>query len=345
MGGTGPDHLCQRQRQHGQIDTAAAHHQGPKHQCHSQRQRHAGQQGPAQTGAPVQVGQRRAIGPQCKKSRMAKTDQTAQSHHPLQTETKQHHDHHVFGQAAAIVALPPSQQRQAHKQSHESCAAPEAHRPERKNRHAFALLSVRGRPRQALRTPHQHHRHGQKHQHQGRLREKIQPQGMDHADQQGRCKSTTNAAQPAGDHHHKGLNHHIHIHLQMGRFTWQLQSPRQARQAAAQHDHAQHDGCGVHAQGVEHVAVLRGRFHALSPACSGEQQMQTQPHQRPQQQGHNLPSRKERLTQLDRPFETGKARGKNLFRPKKPAHRIVQRQRQAKGGDQLVQLWRMAHAL
>ena len=227
----------------------------------------------------MQVRQRRAVSTQGKKRRMAKTDQTAQSHHPLQAQAKQHHDHHVFGQAAAVVALPPGQQRQAHKDRHKQRPAPVRHRPQRKHRHAFALLGMRGRPGQPLRPPDQHHGHGQKHQHQSRLREKAQAQGVDQADQHRRCKRAADAAQPPGDHHHKGFDHHVHIHLQMCRLTGQLQRTGQTRQTAAQHDHAQHQRRRIHTQRGQHLAVLRGGFHALAPQRAREQEVQAQPDQ------------------------------------------------------------------
>ena len=343
--GPRPNHLCQRQRQHGQVHPAAAHHQSAKGHRHGQRQRHARGQSRRQTRAPVQVRERCAISAQRKKRRMAKADQAAQSHHPLQAQAKQHHHHHVFGQAAAVIALPPGQQRQAHKDRHQQRPAPARDRPERKHRHAFALLGMGGRPGQTLRPPNQHHRHRQKHQHQGRLREKAQAQGVDHADQHRRHKSPANAAKAARDHDHKGLDHHVHVHLQMCGLARQLQRPGQARQAAAQHHHTQHERRGVHAQRGEHLAVLCGRLHALPPQGAREQKVQAQPDQRPQHQSEQLPGREIRLAQLDRALEARKARREHLFRAKEPAHRVVQRQGQAEGGHQLVQLRRVAHAL
>ena len=123
-----------------------------------------------------------------------------------------------------------------------------------------------------------------------------------------------------------------------------MQGPGQTGQRAAEHDHAQHQGGGVDAQGVEHVAVLRGGFDLLAPARACEQQVQPRPHQRAQRHAQQLPARKLRLPQADRALQARKAGGEHLLRAKPPEHGVVHRQRQAKGGHQLVQLGGTAHA-
>ena len=288
LAGARPDELGQRQRQHGQVHPAHARQHQRKHGRHAQRQRHAAQQRRQQTPAPLQMRQCCAVGPQRKKRRMAKTDQPAQSHHHLQAQAQQQHDQQVFGEAAAVLPLPqrPQQQRR-HGQQHGPARAPG--RRTREHWHRLALRHGQRRAAQALRAKHQHHRHRQKHQHQRGLRHQRHAQGVDHADQHGGGKRPAHAAQAAGDHHHKSLDHHAHVHLQIGGFAWQLQRPGQPGQCAAEHDHAQHERRGVHTQRGQHLAVLRGGFDLFAPQRAREDQVQSPPDQRPQGQGEKLP--------------------------------------------------------
>ena len=67
--------------------------------------------------------------------------------------------------------------------------------------------------------------------------------------------------------------------------------------------------------------------------------MQAQPHQRTQRNHHKLIDGEKILANLQRPLQARKARCKHFIRAKPPLHRVVHRERQAEGSDQLVQLW------
>ena len=74
-------------------------------------------------------------------------------------------------------------------------------------------------PKQAQWAHGQYHRHGQEHHDQGGLRKQRRAKSVNQPDQQRRDKRATNTAKATGDHHHKSLDHHIHIHLQGGGLT------------------------------------------------------------------------------------------------------------------------------
>ena len=165
---------------------------------------------------------------------------------------------------------------------------------------------------------------------------------MHTANQDGCKKSASDATQTAHHHHHKSLDHHLQVHLQISRFSWQLQSARQTSKATTQNHHTQKKRCWVDTQGIEHVSVLRRSSNALSPLGLSEQEMQRTPHNRTQTERHNLPLRKEIFAQLNSTLQTRKTRCKNFTRPQSPKQNVVNDQTQTKGGHQGIQRRRMA---
>ena len=159
---------------------------------------------------------------------------------------------------------------------------------------------------------------------------------MHTANQDGCKKSASDAAQTAHHHHHKSLDHHLQVHLQISRFSWQLQSTRQTCKATTQNHNTQKKRCWVNTQGIQHVSVLRGSTNALSPLGLSEQEMQRTPHKRTQTERHNLPLREEVLAHLDSALQTRKTRRKNFTRPQSPKQNVVNDQTQTKGGHQRI---------
>ena len=279
---------------------------------------------------------------------MTKADQPAQRHHGLQADAEDHQNQRIGGQCLPISSARPCQCRQAHKRrgnhrrpepaqaktSKLLCRLPGTAVLQRSNRHAL----------ESLRPEHQYHGHGQKHDDQRSLWKHADAKRMDQPDQQGRDKRTTDAAQPAGDDDDKGFDNHVHVHLQMCRLARQLQRAAQPGQRAAQHHRAEHERLGIDTQRGQHRAVLRGSAQALAKPRTPQQNVQAQPDQRPERNHRQLVDGEKLVADLHRALEPGEARCKHLVRPKTPLHRVMHRQAQAEGRDQLVQLGRARHS-
>ena len=167
-----------------------------------------------------------SIGTQAKVSRMTKTHPARQCHHALQAQSKQHHDEHIFQDALGVVIDHQKAERTA-RQNQPACPLKNAMRTSQLKGHdLFAGCCTRQLTHQALWPNSQHQRHGEKYQDQGGLGKKMNAKGVDTANQNGRIKSASNATQTAHDHHHKGFDHHLQIHLQMSRHSGQLQCTR-----------------------------------------------------------------------------------------------------------------------
>ena len=257
---TGPNYLRQCQRKHGQVHTAASDHRCAKHSRYQQSGSATSGQRHRQRGTPETVRQGCTVSTECKKSRVTETDQTAQRHHGLQADAKNHQDQRVSRQRLPVGTAKPGSSNQRHK-----------HRKHQQRRHQAGLQAVEFLRRftrrihgcgchtkQALWPEHQHHCHGQKHQHQRRLWKHADTKGMHQADQQCRHKGPADTAKPAHHDDHKGLDDHVHVHLQVRWLARQLQRATKTCQRTPQHHSAQHQWLGVDAQRSQHAAVVRG---------------------------------------------------------------------------------------
>jgi hypothetical protein len=159
---------------------------------------------------------------------------------------------------------------------------------------------------------------------------------VDHADQQCSQRCPADAAQTTGHHHHKGLYNHVHVHLQGGRLTRQLQRTTQASQGAAQRHNAHHQRARVDAQGVQHVTVLGCRTHALADCRVLQKQEQSEPNEGPQRNHYQLIDGKILASKFQRTLQPRKARCEHFVWAKTPAHGVGHEERQAKGRHQLV---------
>jgi hypothetical protein len=172
----------------------------------------------------------------------------------------------------------------------------------------------------------------------------MDAQRMDQSDDHRRHKSPADAAQPTGDHHHKGFHNHGHVHLQMCRLTRQLKRTTESGQGAAKHDRTEHQWPGIDAQAAQNLSVLRRCAQTLTKQGAGEQKMQSQPDQRAKRHEHQLVAWKILLAHLHRPLEPRETGRKHLLIAEEPAHGVMQGQSQAKSGHQLVQLRGANHA-
>ncbi len=203
---------------------------------------------------------------------MAERHQAAIAHEELQARSKERQDRHLGGDHQGIVA---QQQRQRGKRRDQrTCEPANACRRETKRRMRGFTGAVRGdlRPaKQAIRSHDQHGSHDDEDQHQRRLRQQPDAEGMQHTDDQRGPERAGDRAEPADDDDDKGLDQDRQVHLQVDGLARDLQCAGQPGEPGAERKHRREQQAFVDAERTGHLAVLRRRAHDRAPARAMEQ--------------------------------------------------------------------------